>query len=389
MSQVEPEYEFNDIEVFNTTNAVLAELKEQFKTLPDSKNSKDDGYKFIKEGKSSLQKLRKAVDNARKKKTEFYRSETKKINDEGNRIIDEIKVIEAPLIEAKDNIDQAEERAKQERLARLQKKVDEIGEFVQLAKGQDSEQIQIYIDCVENIDTLEDFYDLKDEATSVRAKTISDLSSMLSERITYETAEKERIAAEAATEEAKEETRKLEAKTAIDEKINNLKMIPVDFIDKSSDDVQEKINALEDYVIREDLFFDRTSEAEELKEDVIGKLNKMLKTALIVEEANKQPEPEPEHKVEEPEQSTGLDKGQGDFHTEAIVETNDSGEIESITEIDKEWVADKKALTLFVDQIELIELSKMQSGKGNKVKMSVFDLLHGVCDDLKLLINEQ
>jgi len=365
------DYKFNQIEIFSKTNAILSQLKEKFENLPTALNSKDDGYEFIKENQRKLQKLRKAITDEKDELTKDLKAEVKRITDEEKRIVAEIKEIEQPLIDAKKAIDDAEKRKKEERIARLQKKVDEIWEFVENAKGQSSDQIQIFLDCVENIDTTEDFYDLTKEATEMRAKTIAELSRMLSERMQFEMEEKARVEAQKAAEKAEAEKKEMEARAFVTEKINEIKMAPVDCIDSDFDEIQNKIEEIYEIVIDENVFLDRTEEATQAKISTIAKLEKLAKNAEILAEV----EPEPE--IEEtPEEEIPQDCGHYAGLDRPKVEKEITPEIQETEEmVAGAYEQDLISISNYLIEIRSMEKPSMCTDEGDKILGEFVDKL--------------
>ncbi len=178
------DYEFKDIEAFNTTNAALAELKNRYCVVADCTTK--EGYDENKRGLIYLSKLWNSVDKDRKAKTEEAREYVKGVNGEGNRIINELKELGKPMKEARIAEDERAEREKEARIAKLQLKVDGIYEYKNKSKGLDSEAIATLIEEVEAIDENEGFYDLRKEAMHARIETLEHLRSALVEKMTKE-----------------------------------------------------------------------------------------------------------------------------------------------------------------------------------------------------------
>jgi len=352
------EYLFSDIEAFNTTNAALAEMAEQFAVVPESESTKDEGYKKLKEGCKFLQKTRKAIETARKAKTEEWRDMTKKVNDEGARITEAIVALEGPWKEAKAAIDEKEKREKEERIARLQLKIDELFNFIDQAKDQDSETISAIIEAVDAIDTSEDFYDLTKEAGEARQKILTKLGEMLTARIQFEDSEKRRIAAE-------EEARKAKIKAELEQRINNLRMIPTEFFGKSSEDIKAKLDALEGYEVTEDVFPERVEEVKGVLEMVVTQLKTMHEQQQSVEAAQKVIDDQKEAdrlEQEAAEQEADLQLDQE--LTEQAPEESEPATEEPLTISD--WENDKESIANYFDTLDAIPLPQVSSEEGQE-----------------------
>ena len=277
------EYEFKDIAVFNETNAALATMRLEFSNVPAAESTKDPLYETLKEGCRFLQKTRKAIETGRKEKTEEWRLMTKAVNDEGSRITEIIKELEEPWKEAKKALDEKAEREKAARIARLQAKIDELYNFVEQAKDQSSEEISNIIECVDAIDTTQDFFDLEKQAGEARLDILDKLGEMLSAAINFEQSEIQRKEAEDRAKEADRQAQLERTKAELESRINKLKMIPMDMFGKSSDDIKLEVDRVNQYEITEEQFFDRVDEAVQVKAQVVEQLNQMLTQAITLE----------------------------------------------------------------------------------------------------------
>lgn len=198
-----------NIAVFNQTDAALAALREKYQTVPDANT--DEGYALVKNGLKELTGLRTRLEAVRKEVKEPYLQAGRIIDAEAKRITAELVALEDPMKAAKKEVDDRIERERQERIARLQSKVDAIKAMPGHVRGKSSQEIESMLDRVGEIDAMHDFYDLTREAVAARQAALDELTQMLGERLEFEVAEKARIKAE---EERAELQRKLDEQQA-------------------------------------------------------------------------------------------------------------------------------------------------------------------------------
>lgn len=253
-----------EIAIFSQTDAGLAALREKYGEVPDATTK--EGYELAKAGAKELTTLRTSIEKARKEVKQPYLDAGKAIDAEARRITAELLKLEEPIKAAKKNVDDAEKRKKEERIARLQAKIDmEITGSIDRAKMRTSGVIADIIAEVDGIDTLNDFYDLTSEATEARDVTLSTLNGMYNERLQFEISENERL-------ELEEENKRLENERAVETRINSLKMIPMEFMGKSSKEIAKKIEQLDNFEIDRDEFGDRYDEAVQAAAQVVVQL---------------------------------------------------------------------------------------------------------------------
>jgi len=180
---------------YNQTEAGLAVLRKKYSTLPDINTP--DGYEFHKAGIKELTTLRTSLEAARKREKEPHLQAGRIIDDEAKRITAELVKLEDPMKSAKKEYDDRVERERQERIARLQVKVDAIKAMPGQVRGQSSQAIADMIDRVGEIDAAHDFYDLTKEAITARQSALDELAQMLTDRQAFEAAEEDRKKAEA------------------------------------------------------------------------------------------------------------------------------------------------------------------------------------------------
>ena len=184
-----------EVTEYSTTAAALAKLREKYATVPDANT--DEGYEFIKVGIKELTTLRTSLEAARKREKAPYIQAGQIIDAEAKRITEELVLLESPMKAAKKEVDDRLERERQERIARLQQKVDAIKGMPAQVRGKSSDEISAMLDRVGEIDASHDFYDLTKEAVEARQAALDELTQMLTDRLAFEQAERQRIELEA------------------------------------------------------------------------------------------------------------------------------------------------------------------------------------------------
>lgn len=184
-----------EVAEYSATNAALALLKQKYSVVPDANT--EDGYALIKAGIKELTGLRTSLEDARKREKAPHLQAGKIIDDEAKRITAELVALEDPMKAAKKVVDDRVERERQERIARLQMKVDAIKGMPAQVRGKPSEAISEMIDRCGEIDTAHDFYDLTKEAQAAQQAAMDELTQMLTDRLAFEQAERQRLELEA------------------------------------------------------------------------------------------------------------------------------------------------------------------------------------------------
>lgn len=180
---------------YSQTDAALASLREKYLAIPDANT--EEGYAFLKDGIKELTGLRTKLEAARKAAKEPHLQAGRILDAEAKRITAELVALEDPMKVAKKEVDDRVERERQERIARLQKKVDAIVAMPSQVRGKSSQEITDMLDRVGEIDATHDFYDLTKEAVAARQTALDELTQMLGDRLEFEVAEEARQKAEA------------------------------------------------------------------------------------------------------------------------------------------------------------------------------------------------
>lgn len=265
-----------EVEVFNKTEAALAELRERYGVVPSLDT--EEGYNFVKDGLKELVSLRTSLDAERKRIKQPYLDAGRIIDAEAKRITEALVELETPMKDAKKEFDDREKRMKEERLARLRTKIEGIRSWVVRARNQQSATIAEMIEEVDSIDTAEDFFELSKEAAEAKNETLERLNEMYTERLAFERSEQERKQAE-------EARKAMELQQQIGDRINKLRMIPMDLMGKKAAEILAKIASLRNYEPPAAEFGDRHQEALDAHKQVITQLETMAAQAEMVEQA--------------------------------------------------------------------------------------------------------
>lgn len=271
----EIDFENNQVAVFNATEAALAALREKYGTVPDVETP--EGYELAKSGIREITGYRTSLEKKRKEIKAPFLDAGKIIDSEARRITEQLEALEAPLKTAKQEVDEREAKEKAERIAKLQVKVDAITAHVAEAKGKSANEIAEIIEKVDAIDPLIDFYDLTQEALEARKDALAELNTMYQDRAAWERMEREKQ--EAAGRLADEQR-----KNRIQQRINNLRSMPLDLMGKPAEEIGAAIAKLKAYNPPADEFGEFHSDAVAAQEGVIHQLEKLHSQALTLEQ---------------------------------------------------------------------------------------------------------
>ncbi len=173
----------------NRVEQALAELRAKHGNVPDYTTK--EGYA---QGKASIKELtsyRTGTDKARLAITKPHRDFIEQVNQYGKGLIAAIEQLERPHRDAKQEVDEAEQRKKEERIARLREKLDkEVTSYLDTAEGLDSTALAGLIDDAETIDT-DGYFDITKEAEDEKARVLAALREKHAAAL-----ERERLAAE-------------------------------------------------------------------------------------------------------------------------------------------------------------------------------------------------
>lgn len=205
----QPEGYTHELGELNRVEAALAELRAKYGNVPDyaTKAGYSEGKAAIKE----LTKYRTGTDKARLAITKPHREFIEQVNQYAKGLIGEVEQLEAPHRDAKKEVDEAEQRKKEERIAKLREKMDkEITSYLDTAVGLDSTGLADLIGAAEGIDTG-DYYDITKDAEDEKARVVRELRAQHDQALQREQLAAEREQARADREALEREKAELEA----------------------------------------------------------------------------------------------------------------------------------------------------------------------------------
>jgi len=257
----------------------INELKSRYpETFMDGvKMSNDDQFKDARKIKTERNKLIKAIND---KRISF----TGEVKNYSDSIIDQINEIYDPIVIAFDEENSKRKEIEAEKARKLavlmdeeSRKIQEIKQMIESARNKSSSEVQDIIEAVDLIDTASFHKDLIHEAIETKETVLSDLAGILSSAIASEKVEQERA-------KLKLESDKLKRGQEIQERIDNLKMIPSKMFGKTGDEMSLKISSIEKFEIKAEDFDELVDVAIALRAEVLTQLKSMRDQVVEMEE---------------------------------------------------------------------------------------------------------
>ncbi|MCP3701358.1 MAG: hypothetical protein GY954_00290 [Alteromonas sp.] len=279
------------------TKKGLADLRKQYPKSFSLDMSDDDEFKQGRKIRTERNKLVKSINDRRI----GFTNELKAYGDE---LISKIDVIYDPIINAFELEDKRrkEEAARiaKEREAFLNKQRQEIAQmhdFTAQCKNQSSQFIADTIEAVDLVDTESFDKELIHEAIDTKKNILEALNNMYQAAKAAEAVEAEREQLRIQQEAIAQQERLQKQAQEIGERINNLRNDPMNYFDKSSAAVAERIEKLEQFTPTADKFGDRLDEVIQVLAQVIQQLKMMHQQKLQLESVAVTTDPEPQVQV--------------------------------------------------------------------------------------------
>ncbi len=301
------------------TKKGLADLRKQYPKSFSLDMSDEDEFKQGRKIRTERNKLVKSINDRR---IGF----TNELKTYGDELISKIDVIYDPIINAfeledKRRKEEAARKAK-EREAFLNKQRQEIAQmhdFTEQCKNQSSQFIADTIEAVDLVDTESFDKELIHEAIDTKKNILEALNNMYQAAKAAEAVEAEREQLRIQQEAIAQQERLQKQAQEIGERINNLRNDPMNYFDKSSAAVAERIEKLEQFTPTADKFGDRLDEVIQVLAQVIQQLKMMHQQKLQLESVAVTTDPEPQVQVsQEPvEQGPTLEQQERDALAEA------------------------------------------------------------------------
>lgn len=265
------------------TEAGLSQLREKYPEDLVVDMSDDSEFKAARKTRTERNKLTEAIKRRRLDVTGELKNYGDSLVEQINNIYDVVVLPFEKEDKAKKEKAAEEARKHKELIDSEVKKIKGIYGFVDDCRGKDSKHIQGIIEAVDLIDVDVFHKDVIHEAIEAKKATLHDLAQLLSDTITREKVEAEREELRVKQEEASEKQRQAEKAQQITDRINKLKMTPTELFGQSSENMQKRINSLENFEITEEDFADKIEEVVQAKVIVINQLTKMLENQLKIE----------------------------------------------------------------------------------------------------------
>ena len=182
------------IKEYSQIEAGLAELRKKYLVVYDV--STKEGYLQCKKSAKEVGKYRIDLESKRKEIKEPALQRCKDIDGEAKRIQLEIYKIEDPLKISYKAVDDKIKKEKEEMIARIESKIEDIRGYSQKSLNSSPSEISKYIEIVDSVDCTQGFYNLTKEALIARNETLDYLSDALKQAIQKEIDEKVRISQE-------------------------------------------------------------------------------------------------------------------------------------------------------------------------------------------------
>lgn len=244
----------------------LEDLKAKYPAVLVVDMTQEQALKDARKTRTERNKLVEAINRRRIDVT----TDLKK---EGDSLIAEIEKIYSVIVtpfeveDARLKKIAADKKAKLDELLNKERvKIQEMNSFVSRSQGQNSVYIAEMIESIDLIETDNFHKDVIHEAIQTKKDVLGHLVQMLTDTKARESLEKE------------------QAKLKLQEKISSLQNTPMSMFGKSSEEIQQKINALSDYEPKEEVFFERTEEVKALMATVLTQLDQVLQQAKFNEE---------------------------------------------------------------------------------------------------------
>ena len=219
-----------------------------------------------------ISKSRKALSDAIKASVSDMETKVKAAKAVSKYMEAELNQIRETVL-APRNIWQAEQdKIEEERIDNIRTSIGDIQALGQLSGSETKEQIANLIEGVESIDVSEGFEEFASEA----AQAVKGVLKILNDRVLH-------IIEEARQRKQSEQIKKEQLRSQINERLNKLAMIPVGLLGKSSQDIQQKIDSLNDFSVTHEEFGDFHQQAIDSVQTVLSQLNTMSAQQLAFE----------------------------------------------------------------------------------------------------------
>lgn len=275
--------EIGTLAIYSEFEANLALLEEQVKDAVVDLSTKQ-GIKDAKDAATKFQKVRTGVEKKRKEETAEQREYIAKVNDQAKSLTARVLPLENKFKEPLEERKQA-----------FKDKLAEIDNMPAKYVNASSEAIGVALGELEAIEP-KDFAEFKKDCEASLYTANDKLSSLLTEAVNREEAERkaeeERLRQEEEARKQAELLAEQEKKAKIQACITKLQQIPLSLMGKPSSEIKAKMDSLEGYVPTVEEFEDRLLEVEGMMKITVSQLEMMYNQAKQLETIKK-PAPKP------------------------------------------------------------------------------------------------
>lgn len=247
------------------TTEGLKELRDRFPKDLVVDMSDEAAFKEARKVRTERNKIVKAINDRRI-------AVAKEVKSQGDELVEQVNDIFSVMVDPFEVEDQRrkeeaerKKRELEEKLAAERNKIQNIKNFVMQCQGKNSEFIAETMEAVDSIETESFDKEVIHEAIEAKRETIATLTQMMVDAKAREAMDAER------------------EKMRIQERINNLLMIPSEFFGSHSSAIDKKIEALLNYQITEEEFPGRVTSVQLSIEKVVGQLKVMSSQAKFME----------------------------------------------------------------------------------------------------------
>lgn len=286
--------EIGTLAIYSEFEANLSLLEKQVKDAVVDLSTKQ-GIKDAKDAQQKLMKVRTGIEKKRKEETAEQREYIAKVNDQAKSITARVLPLENKFKEPLEERKQA-----------FKDKLEEIDNMPAKYANASSEAIGVALGELEAIEP-KDFAEFKKDCEASLYTANDKLSSLLTEAVNREEAERKAEEERKRREEEEQRQRELiaeqEKKAKIQARITKLQQIPLSLMGKTASEIKAKMDSLEGYTPTTEEFEDRLLEVEGMMKITVSQLEMMHNQAKQLEEmqarqgaaAQSEPVNEPAH----------------------------------------------------------------------------------------------
>lgn len=257
------------------TEKALEELRQRYPSDLVFDMTDDAVFSAARKTRTERNKLVEAINRKRIDFCNDVKSHGDSLVAEINKIYD-VSVKPFELEDERRKKIEADKKAQYEKtMLEERQKIKQIGDWVSFCVGKSSAEIQDIIEAVDMIDPAGFHKDAIHEAIEVKESTLSLLGQSLSQAMQNESSAKAQAEAE--------------LKLKIEQSINRLKMLPMDYMGKPSAETKAKIEELKSFVPTAEKFGDRLQEAFDSMATVIQQLGMIAAQAEAMEKLQPAP----------------------------------------------------------------------------------------------------